>query len=354
MDAFLGMGISALLVGDIWLSPELYSKRSALEESMKLLQFNRQYDLFIGNLEAPIRGTVKRKDRRAILETDKRLLKSLKLADMTIMSLANNHLNDYGEEGLLATIEECRNNGIYTVGAGKNLQDAQEPLIVKIKGVKIAVLAYADTRAYVGGVAATNNAAGIAPLELTSVVSAIKRVRSDVDMVLLFLHWGEEYVRYPSPEMRMMARKFIEAGVSLIVGHHPHVLMGYECYKNVDIYYSLGNTIFPNIVLQDGAILKWSQRSRKSMVVEVELDASICKSKQKLIRLDNIGLPTPEVKENKAQKKYKRINNIMHSNYYDYIYPCYNLNDKISMKLLNLLKRKRIIKEIIRLTCTKR
>jgi hypothetical protein len=105
------MAISALLVGDIWLSQELHSQRSALEESIKCIQFNKQYDLFIGNLEVPIRGTDKRKERRAILETDKRLLKSLKLADINIMSLANNHLNDYGEKGLLATIEEHWKNG---------------------------------------------------------------------------------------------------------------------------------------------------------------------------------------------------------------------------------------------------
>lgn len=147
--------------------------------------------------------------------------------NVEICSLANNHSLDFGEEGLQQTIERLKNNGINIIGIeGDNEKD----LIVNGRTIRIC--------SYFG------NQKGLAELNSKTIIKDIKRNKGIVDFLIVCLHWGEEYVAYPSPEQQRMSHLFIDAGADVIIGHHPHVPQGYERYKNGYIYYSLGNFNF--------------------------------------------------------------------------------------------------------------
>ena len=158
------------------------------------------------------------------------------------VSLANNHSGDYGHEALLETFENLKKNRIEYFGAGRNIKEAHAPWIVERHGIKIAVLGYNEyrPRAFEAG----PETPGVAWSEDAAVVADIKAVRPKVDFVFTFMHWGVEYVAYPSARQIELAHRMIDAGADVVVGNHPHIPELPETYRGKLIVYSLGNFIF--------------------------------------------------------------------------------------------------------------
>lgn len=146
---------------------------------------------------------------------------------VSICSIANNHSNDYGEQGLQETIQNLNAYQIDYIGV-KNHN--QKDLLINAKKVRLC--------SYYG------NEKGLARINQLEIINDIKRHKSEVDFVFVCLHWGEEYVAYPSPNQQKMAHALVDAGASVIIAHHPHVMQGFEKYKNGLIFYSLGNFNF--------------------------------------------------------------------------------------------------------------
>lgn len=253
--------ITAWIAGDCWLKP------GEGTTDLRELYGNFRPDLLILNLECAVPAGPVRTGRRALLPLDANRLSELAIAENTVCIVANNHISDFGSEGVLATLRALRQAGIRSAGAGVSLAEARAPVIVEVAGRRIGLLAYADTAPHVGAVAATDQAPGVAPLIPQTIIADLRGLASQVDDAWLFLHWGREYSRYPEPEQRDLARAFAEAGAHLIAGVHPHVVCGKERITNALVYYSLGNFLFPPIPLADGAILHWDQVSRQGLTL---------------------------------------------------------------------------------------
>ena len=202
-----------------------------------------QADFTIGNLECPLSDTGEpfiQKD--FVLRASPNCAKSLKKAGLNIACLANNHILDYGPLALSDTISALKEAGISYVGAEKNLKEACKPLTYEIKDLKIAFLAftYAST--------AKRNKPGCCPCDLKFIQKQIKFIRPDVNLVIVSIHHGVEYVDYPNRYIISLFRGAVDAGANLVLGHHPHVVQGLETYKDSLIVYSLGNFVsaFPD------------------------------------------------------------------------------------------------------------
>ena len=165
------------------------------------------------NLETTV-GTGGTKVPKAYnFQTPPNALKWLTDNNVFICSLANNHSLDYGEMGLKQTIEYLKGEGISFIGTE---ECNQKDIIVGGNTIRIC--------SYFG------NQQGIAGINKQKIVDDLIRHKGEVDYVFVCLHWGEEYVAYPSPEQQQMAHDFIDAGAKAVIGHHPHVMQGYEVY----------------------------------------------------------------------------------------------------------------------------
>jgi hypothetical protein len=254
------------IAGDCWLKPDM--------ETMDLRGFvgDPRPDILILNLECAIQAGTARTGRGALLPLAPHRLSEIAVAENSVCLMANNHVSDFGAEGLLATLQALRQAGIRPVGAGTSLAKARAPVIVEVGGRRIGLLAYADTAPHVGSVAATDQSPGVAPLIPDMIVSDVRETAKEVDDVWLFLHWGWEFIRYPEPEQRDLARTFAEAGAHLIVGIHPHVMRGKETIANTLVYYSVGNFVFPPIPRVDGSVLRWDRVSRQGLTLKGTLE----------------------------------------------------------------------------------
>jgi hypothetical protein len=254
--------ITAWIAGDCWLKPG----GAALD--LKSLWGEARPEILALNLECAVQAGTARAGRGALLPLDPRRLPEIAIAENNVALMANNHVSDFGPEGLLATLQALRRAGFRSVGAGSSLAEARTPEIIQVAGRRIGMLAYADTAPHVGSVAATDTAPGVAPLIPEMIIADVRQTTAQVDDVWLFLHWGIEYVRYPEPKQRQLARAFAEAGAHLIVGIHPHVVSGNETIADTPVYYSMGNFAFPPILLSDGSILPWGRASRHGLMLK--------------------------------------------------------------------------------------
>ncbi len=158
------------------------------------------------------------------------------------MTLANNHIGDYGEQGIIDTLAALRQNGIGVSGAGYNLRQARTPHIVKIDGRSFAFLSYSNTfpKSFYAG----KTKPGTAPGYYSYVTRDIGKAREQYDHVIVSFHWGGESMSAPKDYQKELGRLAIDHGADVVIGHHPHVLQGAERYQDGVIYYSLGNYAF--------------------------------------------------------------------------------------------------------------
>lgn len=168
----------------------------------------------------------------------------LKDAGFSVVSIANNHINDYGPSAVKETVAELDLLGIAHCGAGGNAEEAGKPAVLTSKGVRFAFIGYAEA---MWSVIEAGEDAGVVILDKDRIIADIAAAKKIADVVVVSLHWGEEHQGRPRDSDRELARAIIDAGASMIVGHHPHVLQGAEFYRGGLILYSLGNFIFDMI-----------------------------------------------------------------------------------------------------------
>ena len=216
-------------------------------------------DYIIINLEAPVT-----EESNKIIKTGPHLkvpsltLKSLNRLNINAVTLANNHIRDYGDKGVLDTLDSCKSYNIEYVGAGLNLKQASKILYKEIKNKKIAFINIAENE----WSSATPKQAGANPLDIINVVDYLKEAKKFADVIILIIHGGHEHYQLPSPDQVKRCRFFADMGANAIVCHHPHCYSGYEIYNDVPIFYSLGNLFFPNSTnlktSEEGFLLKIS------------------------------------------------------------------------------------------------
>lgn len=247
------MTIRLLAVGDI----ALLSDYSIIIQTKgfdfpfaQITDFLKQGDIVFGNLEAPLSDQGKPDPSKPIcLRGSPGGIDALVSAGFTHVSLANNHAYDCGIVALRDTQRRLLQAGIATVGIGRNLVDSRQPFIQSFPRIFLALLAYNAYNTN-GRYYARRNRQGIAPLEYRYIRKDIRLLRERFNPVaiVISLHWGLEGNHYPTPFQQYLARRLIDNGANLILGHHPHVIQGIERYRNGLIVYSLGNFCFPDII----------------------------------------------------------------------------------------------------------
>ncbi|ARN56294.1 CapA family protein [Sedimentisphaera salicampi] len=185
----------------------------------------------------------------------------LKDAGFDMASLANNHIMDFGSQGLSDTLGECDRVGLDAVGAGDNLEHASKTFYKEIEGVKLAVLNFAENEF----ASAEQDKAGAHPMNVVQNSRKIMEAKKQADFVLVIIHGGHEHCHYPSPRMVEQYRFCADMGADAVICHHTHCIGGLEEYNGVPIAYSLGNFFFPSGSAFDG----W----RYGYAVRLELEA---------------------------------------------------------------------------------
>ena len=206
----------------------------------------RTADLRLGNLESPATAAPKTCPSKLTLRSAPDGVAALGAAGIDCVTLANNHMFDYGPRGLGDTRAALDAAGICHAGAGKHAADAAAPAVLGRNGQTVGVLAFCrveqSSPLYAGP-----DAPGVAEFEPEAAVRAVRALRPQVDWLVVQVHWGVEMSRLPTPEQRGWARRLAEAGADLIVGHHPHVLQPFETVAGVPVFYSLGNFVFSDM-----------------------------------------------------------------------------------------------------------
>ncbi|BAI92409.1 CapA family protein [Arthrospira platensis] len=231
------------------------------------LQEYRDADLAMVNLENPLtRATLARPNRQFNFKADPEAVKVLTEGGIDLVNLANNHIMDYEEAGLVETLETLQQAGIHAIGAGRDIMEARRPKIIEVRGQRIAYFGYYDADFNAAG----ENRAGTNSRDHERIAADIQAVRDQVDWVIVNYHWGVELSDYPGDWQIDLGRYTIDQGADVVIGHHPQVLQGAEIYKGRPIVYSLGNFIFGGNSRSDydTAILRVSLKQNRKMKVE--------------------------------------------------------------------------------------
>jgi poly-gamma-glutamate capsule biosynthesis protein CapA/YwtB (metallophosphatase superfamily) len=238
-------------------------------------------DLTVANLECAIVKTGHAVDKPYTFRGPQRALPLLKKY-FSAVSLANNHSGDWGKKGFASELELLNEAELPYFGGGANQRGARQPVVLTVKGKRIALLGYNDfpPRDFAAG----PSSPGIAWLVEKDVVRDIKEARSEADIVLLFLHWGEELEPKETPEQQALAHRLIDAGADAIVGGHPHVTQSIEWYKDHPIVYSLGNFLFDYFPYDPPTWFGWMVRLTFSGAARPVLDRTD-------VQLDAAGAP---------------------------------------------------------------
>jgi len=238
-----------LFVGDIMLDREVESlikKNSNFYPYQKISEFTKKYDLVFGNLEGPIVENPPNFSQDSLtFAFSKDVLEGLSFGNFKIVSLANNHTLNMGENGLAETRKFLEEGKIKFVG--DPLKCSEDFLYQE---GDIIFLAFNKTYAK-----------SCADEEIIETIKSTSSKNSE-NFIIINMHWGNEYQLTSSLKQQKLAHKMIDAGADLIIGHHPHVVQEVEIYKNKLIFYSLGNFIFDQY---------FSKNTQEGLAIEVEI-----------------------------------------------------------------------------------
>ncbi|WP_239075322.1 CapA family protein [Planosporangium flavigriseum] len=222
-------------------------------------------DLTMLNLETAIteRGTPEPKQYR--FRAPITAFAALKAAGVDVVTLANNHVLDYGQVGLADTLVNVRRADFPYVGIGRNAEEAYAPLYLTVKDVKIAFLAFNQVHELESTWVARDNRAGVAmTLDLDRSVAAVRTARSNADLVVVFNHWGQEGKSCPTGEQKSFAAKIAGAGADLIIGSHAHTLQGDGWMGGTYVAYGLANFLwYGESFSTETGVLKLTVEGRK-------------------------------------------------------------------------------------------
>ena len=215
-------------------------------------------DIAVANFENPAPDQPSYHTSGTRFTADPRLIGGLVKAGIDYVSIANNHIGDAGDLGILQTIANLKKRGLKYSGAGKDLAAARKPAILKAGGTTVAILGYdAIAKGYFAGPSET----GSSQLSLKRATTDIKRARAaGADLVIVFPHWGIEYRNKPFEAQQQLARSIIDAGADMIIGNHAHWIGAVEVYKGKPIWYALGNFVFDQT---------WSEPTMEGVTLEL-------------------------------------------------------------------------------------
>ncbi len=282
--------ITAIAFGDVMTSRTVDRKIIAAGDfrSPWLLVAKRlaAADLAFGNFEGTISRNAAPRAGGTSFVSRVGVLEGFRFAGLDFLSLANNHVGDFGTGTLVETRKLIRDAGIQTSGAGGNEAQAREPAILVRDGIRFAFVSF---NAIVGPPVATADHPGAAWIhmapwnpfrraDLDRVAETVRAARAKADVVIVYPHWGQEYVSEPNADQVRVAHALIDAGADMVIATHPHWVQGAEIYKGRLIAYSLGNFVFDQTwskETQQGAALDlvfWGSRLVGASFIPVQIE----------------------------------------------------------------------------------
>lgn len=218
-----------------------------------LLPHFKSNDLNVMDLECPLTElSVGRAKTGPHQKAHPACIDLLKFANIGLAAMANNHIMDYGADGLKETMKLCRKNGIATVGVGRGAclvsvgdeekkgEGSRDPFILETKGRRIAILNFADNEF----LTAPDGNLQANPINPVHNFYDIQKAKKENEFVIVVAHGGNEFYHLPSPRIQELYRFYVDAGADAIISHHTHRFSGYELYKGKPIFYGLGNFIY--------------------------------------------------------------------------------------------------------------
>ncbi|XP_058954450.2 capsule biosynthesis protein CapA-like [Pocillopora verrucosa] len=252
--------LSLVFAGDINFSDpvrfdvkrHLYSYNDTLK---RVAQYIREADIAFGNLESPfvpkqaLSGRVL-VGKRIFLEAEKKSAPALSFAGFDVMTLANNHLNDFGELPVDYTVNALKEIGIKTVGVTYGPYNSRQvPLIMEKKSIRIGILAYCITQSS----SRYKNCSEVRKMFKSGAALYQKEIATkdindlkakNVDVIAVLMHWGREYRPRMNNLQREVAQHLTSLGVQLVIGAHPHIQQPYSYFDSRFVDYSVGNLLF--------------------------------------------------------------------------------------------------------------
>ncbi len=237
--------VRILFAGDIMLSR--YVGRLARQKHNPAWPLHEIADLFgsadiaFANLESPFSDRGGAIDKGMVFRADPEMITALESAGIDVVSTANNHARDCGGYGIEYTLDLLAQHGILAAGTGSSSKLAHEGVILARKGVGFGLLGYTFDQSNGNHQDVDDRVAMMDPDRMRADVSSLLE---RADAVIVSMHAGIEYQAVPNALQRRFARAAIDAGASVVVGHHPHVVQPVERYGGGVIFYSLGNLVF--------------------------------------------------------------------------------------------------------------
>jgi len=248
----------------------------------RVYNIDLQIDKFILNLEAPLSCRGEPAKFKVNLCQDKYYIRSSFGKNPIAVSLANNHIMDFGEKAFLKTLEILDKEEVKYFGAGTKENNFNNPVIFEFGGKRVALLGYVCKTTH--PVLGDKKSLGGAELKVENIIKDIRAIRDRVDFIIVQPHWGIQEIPFPKYSDRKIAHKLIENGADLIIGHHSHVIQSIEEYRKKYIFYGLGNFIFPNLDVPTRwngkewtakRVKKQEIEHRTSLVVELDKNFNI-------------------------------------------------------------------------------
>jgi gamma-polyglutamate biosynthesis protein CapA len=269
------MSLSIFAVGDIMMGEQplchgfgVKSKISQKGTKFLFKDINsilRCGDIVLGNLEAPASDITNKKGIYAdYFRAGPESIRSLKDAGFNFLGVANNHIMEHGSRTFESTIDLLRENGIAPVGIRDKVQTFKKGDLI------IGLFSYSLIEDFAKDHPYNKFSSSEEVLDDLSITS------EKFDLAIVSIHWGCEYVPYPSLEQVELGRRLVDSGADIVLGSHPHVLQGYEIYKKKPIFYSLGNFIFDHTYIKT---------TRKTIIAKIEVSGN-----NKEIKIDVIPL----------------------------------------------------------------
>lgn len=265
--------LTLLFVGDIMLSrligDIMVRNNDWRYPFLETADFLKNADVAFGNLEGPISTRGIKVGSIYSFRSDPRAIEGLLSAGFDVLSIANNHIWDYGSDAVRDTISILEKADIGVIGGGESYAEAHQPFIKNINGTKIAFLGY--TNLIPPSVGSKTSKPAIAYFDIDQAVVDIKEARKKADLIVVSLHWGNEYETTHNLNQEKIAKTLIDAGAQLIIGHHPHVVQPVVEYGGGYIAYSLGNFVFDQNFSPDtktGLVLRVILTEKKISKVE--------------------------------------------------------------------------------------
>ncbi|MCG8637367.1 MAG: CapA family protein [Desulfobacterales bacterium] len=206
-----------------------------------LLPVIREADLSLVNLEAPLSDNGEAVCKSgAVFKGNTRHVSGLSAVPFDAVTLANNHMFDFGVGAFRETVDTLEKNNIRYLGAGMNKEEAAEPLLLTANGTTVAIVNCSEGE----DLTAAGKGPGVLGWDIPLVCTRIQKLKKEADAVIAVVHCGLEYIPFAPTYVIRAFTALAEAGADAVIGHHPHVPQGMFFHENTPIFCSLGNFIF--------------------------------------------------------------------------------------------------------------